>query len=177
MLTVEGGDGVSAKGTELVMVLTTNRLEDIPKGMLRPGRVDPTIKIADLDRGGTERLIKAVVEPDLLSDDVDYDEFFASTAGYLPAFVREVASSALLYAIARSKGGVNFKLTTEDFVAAALSLRDQYDKYDNATELSPRSNIEEALVGVVRRSLNGAEVMDGYDSKFTISTEDIDDNL
>ncbi|MGH3388489.1 MAG: AAA family ATPase, partial [Actinomadura sp.] len=47
-------DGVTAKGGELIVVMTTNRYQDIPKGMLRPGRLDAVVKIAELDRGGTE---------------------------------------------------------------------------------------------------------------------------
>lgn len=156
-------DGITSKGGDLMMVLTTNHTEDVPQGMLRPGRLDAVVKIAELDRGGTERLIKATVPAGKLNDTVDYDNVFTAMDGYLPAFAREAVSSAVLFAINRLKGGEDFVLTTEDLVAAAESLRDQFDAYNAADEGLRQPPLEEMFGKIVQAAINGGHIdLPGY---------------
>src|SRR4029077_18616774 len=54
-------DGITAKGTEILAILTTNHPERIHKGMLRPGRLDAVIHIGELDANGVGRMIRALV--------------------------------------------------------------------------------------------------------------------
>lgn len=151
-------DGISGKGQEVIAVLTTNNKEKIHKGMLRPGRLDALIHIAELDRGGVERLVKASVPNDLLVD-VDYDTVFTAVQGYLPAFVREVASRAFRYAMAR-EGGVPTALFTEDFVAAANSLREQFDLMSGAAEVKDREGTDAALRHLVADVMESVTLLD-----------------
>lgn len=151
-------DGVGGKGQEVIAVLTTNNKDKIHKGMLRPGRLDALIHIAELDAGGVERLIKASIDRDLLVN-IDYAEVFKAVDGYLPAFVREVATRAYRYAMARS-GGLPQALFTEDFVSAANSLREQFDLMNGAAEVKERSGVDAALRHTVADVL---ENMTGFD--------------
>lgn len=125
-------DGITAKGTEIMAVMTTNHVERIHKGMVRPGRLDAVIHIGSLDRNGIERLIQSLVPTDNLGD-VDYDVVAEAMEGYLPAYVKEAVDRTLRYAIART-GGAPDKLNTDDFVLAAEGLRDQLRLQEEAEE-------------------------------------------
>lgn len=163
-------DGATAKGTEIIMVLTSNRPEEIHKGMLRPGRIDATIEIAELDRGGIERLIKAVVNPMKLDDNVDYDAVAEAMPGFLPAFVKAAIDRAKTWAVNRQ--GRDYVLTTKDLVGAAISLHDQLKRMQEAEEgqaVAPldelvRRLVKEAATDVVDRTelLDEDDDLDGH---------------
>jgi transitional endoplasmic reticulum ATPase len=138
-------DGITAKGGELMVVLTTNHLDRIHKGMLRPGRLDAIVEIAGLDRGGVERLIRAVVPEGKLSEDVDYDEVYKEMDGFLPAFVRETITRAVTFAVARLKGEGTYVIDTPDLVGAAHSLLPQLKALDAAGEGVARPTLDVAL--------------------------------
>lgn len=125
-------DGITAKGTELMAVLTTNHPDRIHKGMVRPGRLDAVIEIAELDRNGIERMIRANVPVAKLSNDLDMDLIAKAMDGYLPAFVKEAIDRTARYSIART--GTVSLLTTDDFVYAANGLRPQLEMMTDAKE-------------------------------------------
>jgi transitional endoplasmic reticulum ATPase len=152
-------DGITAKGTKLLMVLTTNSLEKIHKGMMRPGRLDAQIRIEALDGPAKEKLIRASVPEELLADDVDFGAIDHAMEGYLPAFIKEAIDRAQYYAIARS-GGVPDKLTTHDFVLAAEDLRPQYLAMQAAAELKPRPVLGEAFKDLVTDVVNEIKFVD-----------------
>ena len=54
-------DGIDAKSTRILCVLTTNHPERIHKGMARPGRLDAMIEIDELDVDGTAKLVQCRV--------------------------------------------------------------------------------------------------------------------
>lgn len=143
-------DGISGKGQEIIAVLTTNYKEKIHKGMLRPGRLDAMISIGELDREGVERLIKAAVPGDFLDENVDYAEVFLACLGYLPAFISEVATRALNYAMART-GTKPQKLVTEDFVRAADGLRPQFELMTKAHEVKKPEGLDASFKNFFER--------------------------
>lgn len=152
-------DSITNKGTEIICVLTTNHIERIHKAMLRPGRLDSVINIGALDATGFERLIKAVIPTNLLSDDIDYGHVVQAYDGFVPAFAKEAADRAMRYAIDRT-GGTPDVLTTSDLVLAAEGLRPQLDLMEQAKEgLHP-----EPLGAALRRTMSGIEVINdgGY---------------
>lgn len=138
-------DGITAKGGELMIVLTTNHLDRIHKGMLRPGRLDAIVEIAGLDRGGVERLIKAVVPTEKLSESCDYDKVYEAMDGFLPAFVRETITRAVSFAVARLKGEGNYVIDTPDLCHAADSLRPQLLALEGAGEGVARPTMDAVL--------------------------------
>lgn len=141
-------DGINAKGTRLLMVLTTNKPESIHEGMLRPGRLDARIRIAALDAGARERLIKARVPEHLLDPDIDFGRIDEAMEGYLPAFITEAIDRAQRYSFART-GGADDILTTNDFVFAAEDVRPQYEAMQKATGLPEQPKLNVALQTVV----------------------------
>lgn len=149
-------DGLSAKGTELLAVMTTNHADRIHKGMVRPGRLDAVVHIGALDTPGVEKLVRANVPSELLSNDLDWDLISTAMDGYLPAFMVEATTRAMRYNIARHKGDVT-KLDTEDFVAAANGLRDQLALMDEAQEHASESTIDAQFKALVDDSV-GSQV-------------------
>jgi transitional endoplasmic reticulum ATPase len=150
-------DGITSKGTDVIAVMTTNFVERIQKGMLRPGRMDAVIHIAEMDRGGVEELIKMLV-PDGLLFEIDYDKVFAAYEGFLPAFVKEAVDRTMRYAIART-GGEPMFLTTEDFVAAALGLRPQLEQMNGAGEGRKTPDLETAFMNAATKAFHGVDVV------------------
>jgi transitional endoplasmic reticulum ATPase len=164
---LEAFDGITAKGGELVVVMTTNHKERIHKGMLRPGRLDTVIEINSLDRESVERLIKVVVPTGKLNDVVDFDAVFAAMDGFYPAFVREAVERAKTFAVSRGKGALNYVLTTDDIVKAALSLRPQLDELNGAKEGERRPELEAALAKTItaatQQGVHGTKVDERHD--------------
>lgn len=155
-------DGIQAKGTEIVAVLTTNHKERIHKAMVRPGRLDAVIHIGALDRNGVERMVKAIV-PTAILGELDYDRVYASMEGYLPAFVKEAIDRTMRYAIARD-GGVPDILETDDFVLAAQGLRPQLELMEGAQEGVEADSLATAIRSevstAVKTTLHGSEIHD-----------------
>jgi transitional endoplasmic reticulum ATPase len=161
---LETFDGITSKDSKVVMVMTTNHVENIHKGMLRPGRIDLALHIAGLDRNGTERLFKAVIDPARLSVDVDYDklfEFMHDTEGpWEPAWIRAVADRAQLWAINRANGSLRYKLTTEDLMNAAKSLVPQLDLLRKASEGAVIPTLHQAFNEVFENAIHGVALVD-----------------
>lgn len=143
-------DGITAKGTEIMAILTTNHKERIHKGMVRPGRLDAVISIGALDHPGVEALIKASVRPDLVADNVDWETVAIANEGFMPAFIKEAADRALRYALARAGGEYeNVKLGTDDFVNAAHGLRPQLELMEGAKDSRTRDPLSEQFQRIV----------------------------
>ncbi|SKR94597.1 cell division protease ftsH-like protein [Mycobacteroides abscessus subsp. bolletii] len=167
---LETFDGVTSKGSEVALLMTTNHFERIHKGMLRPGRIDAVVEVAALDRNGVERLIKAVVTPERLAKDVDYDKVYEAMTiqlgegvviGFYPAFVREALERAKTFAIGRLEGGTNYKLGTTDLVGAAVSLHNQLKAQFEAEEGINKPTIDDQF----RDILKEVEIRD-YDNDY-----------
>lgn len=73
-------DSISNKGAEIIALFTTNHVDRIPKGVLRPGRIDAIVHVGGLDSSGYEKLIKSLVPADQLGD-IDYEKV-AEAFGY-----------------------------------------------------------------------------------------------
>lgn len=169
---LETFDGITSKGSELALLMTTNHFERIHKGMLRPGRIDAVVEVADLDRNGVERLIKAVVNPDRLAAAVDYDKVYESmqieiggkTVGFYPAFIREALERAKTFAVGRLGGSTNYVLDTADLVGAAVSLHAQLKAQQTANEGEKAPLLDQvfgqAINSAVAGVINDVDVLD-----------------
>lgn len=138
-------DGITSKNDEVLIVMTTNHIEKVPAGMLRPGRLDHIVEINGLDRGGVERLISRVIRADLLAPDVDFDAVFEPMAEWQPAWVRAVADRAQQYALAREEGQLTYSITTDDLVSTAISMLPQLKLMEDALEGYHEPELHEAL--------------------------------
>jgi transitional endoplasmic reticulum ATPase len=135
-------DGAQAKNGEVLAGFTTNHVDKIQKGVLRPGRLDAVIHIGDLDAAGFEKLVRATVG-DLLGD-VDFAKVAEAFKGFLPAFVTEASNRAQMYSISRNAGNPE-KINTDDLVHAANGLRPQHELMQEAKEGATQPQIESAL--------------------------------
>jgi transitional endoplasmic reticulum ATPase len=137
-------DGINAKGTEIMAVLTTNHAERIHKGMVRPGRLDAVIHIGAPDSDGVRRFIETSVASHLLADDIDFDQVGKAMDGFFPAFITESIDRAKRYNISHN-GGVPSLLSTEDFVEAAEGLKPQLQLMSDAPETPPIESLDAAF--------------------------------
>lgn len=159
-------DGITAKGGELVVLLTTNHFERIHKGMLRPGRLDGVVEVNSLDREGVELLIRAVVNPEKLDQDIDFDAVYAAMDGFFPAFVKGATDRAVTFAIDRLDGARNYTLSTDDLVSAASSLRPQLEALNEANEGERVPTLDATLTATItsaaQTAVEGAKLQEGF---------------
>lgn len=144
-------DGLGNKGVEVLAGFTTNHVNRIPQGVLRPGRIDSVIPIEGLDREGIEKLVKAVIPGHLLSDQVDYDRLYAAFDGYMPAFYREAIDRSVRYVINRT--GQADMITTDDLVDAADGLRPQHQLMLEAEEGVRKPTLSGVLSDTITETL------------------------
>lgn len=153
---LETFDGVTAKGHEVIVGMTTNHVDRVPQKMLRPGRIDSVIHIGPLDPDSVRKLVEITVSPDLLDAGIAWDRVayaFTEPTAYVPAFGREAISRALRYAMARASGVV-VPITTDDLVNAANGLRAQHTLMEEATEgVRVDTTLDAAFLDVARRAV------------------------
>jgi transitional endoplasmic reticulum ATPase len=158
---LEQFDGVSSKNKEVMVLMTSNHVDSLSKGMTRVGRIDAAIEIGSLDREGIERLISATFSPDMLGDDIDYEAIFEAMEGYEPAFIMGTFNLTKSNAIVRSES-LDFQLSTEDFVLAADTLRNQHDTHRAAEDRPAVDTFGQSMATVVsnevRRELQSHKV-------------------
>jgi transitional endoplasmic reticulum ATPase len=147
-------DGITAKGGELIVLMTSNHIERLHKAMLRPGRLDASVEIGALDLAGVTKLVRATINPDRLEAMIEYDKVFEAMEGFYPAFIVEAITRATSVALARH-GGADFRIGTHDLVVAANSLRPQLALMEKANEKREQPVIDAALQTLVRRAVDG----------------------
>lgn len=168
---LEAFDGITSKGGELQVVMTTNHLDRIHKGMLRPGRLDAVVHIGALDRNGVERLVRVIVEEDKLDKGTDFDKVWDAMQGFLPAFVKESITRAVTFAIDRLGGERNYTISTEDLVSAANSLRPQLDALNGAGEGTRRPTLDTAFSNVMKSAVKQLSTATEHGSEYSLVKE------
>lgn len=159
-------DGITAKGTELMVVLTTNHPDRIHKGMLRPGRLDAVIEIGPLDEDGVARVVKTTVPAGSLAEVIEWDDVFDSMQGFLPAYIKEAADRAYRYALARTGKPDGIVLQTSDLKFAADGLRPQLELMEDASEHRKSDTVGTAFKELVRQGHIEAVVADFEDDSY-----------
>jgi len=151
-------DGINTKSGEIIVAMSSNHIKKVPPGMLRPGRLDYVLEIAELDRAATEKLIRVVVAAGKLADNVDFDTVFAEMSGFLPAFIKATADRARSFAIHRMNGSTDYVLTTEDLVGAARSLHPQLKLHQDAADPEPLPTLDKVIEKRVTAAVAGMRV-------------------
>lgn len=142
-------DGIEAKNSQIMLVLTTNHKEKLHKGMMRPGRLDAIIEIGPPDAEGIRKLIEVTIG-DKLDLHIKWDEVAEAMEGFLPAFVVEAGQKAIRYALVRNNGVLNgARITSEDLVSSGIGLRPQYDLMQDASETTVKPEIETVIEKIV----------------------------
>jgi ATP-dependent 26S proteasome regulatory subunit len=133
-------------------VFTTNYVEMIQKGVMRPGRLDAVIHIGPLDASGYQKLVQAHIPENLLGD-IDYEQVAVAFEGYPPAFNVETIQRTLRYALARNNGIMVDKIETQDLVDAAAGMKRQLDLMNGAREGGNKPTVEGVLGDLVSDTL------------------------
>lgn len=131
-------DGVDTKNAPIVVVLTTNHPESINRAFMRAGRTDMFIKMEAPDAATAQRFIQAYTTfngKSLLEPGTDLTEVGQTLAGLVPAFIFEAANRAKVATIWREGDDIYGKMSGEDLLLAAQSVREHAlmleDKKDN----------------------------------------------
>lgn len=165
-------DGSQAKTHDVMVLLTTNHVETLHAGLVRPGRIDQIINIAAPDADGIRRIIEANLHPEQLDQEMKWAEVATAMEGYHPAFVVQATTSSVTNALlrqVRETGSDDEKtvvVSTADLVQAGYELRRQWDihrgaktgqdenRLDDALRSSLRPEIERSVELVVGERLN-----------------------
>ena len=116
-------DGIMAKSSEMMVVLTTNHVEKISKAMLRPGRLDVVVSITPPDAEAVEKLLRQYARG-LIPVNENLDKVCERLGGQIPAMIREVVERAKRSAIAQGQKMVNGEIVirAQDLERAAAGL-------------------------------------------------------
>lgn len=124
-------DGVISKSAKVITILTTNHINKISRGMLRPGRLDSIIEMGKLDNEAIIRLVQvAGTNSDgtsIIEGELDNTAICEAAKGYMPAYISEAVTKAKAYALTRENNDEALKITSEDIVDALIELREQYN--------------------------------------------------
>ncbi|ERH01898.1 MAG: ATPase of the AAA+ class, partial [Halonotius sp. J07HN6] len=84
---------------DVVVIATTNRPELIDDALLRPGRLDRHIEVADPDEGARREILEIHTRDKPLADDVDLDALAERTEGYVGADIEAICREAATVAV------------------------------------------------------------------------------
>lgn len=157
-------DGISSKGREVMVLMTSNHPSKFDAGMLRAGRINKMIEIGALNKDATERLIRTL-NKGRIAEDVDFEQVWEAMEGYEPSFVRQTFDDARQSAafrnanrLVREKGSytmeeaMDYMLQTEDFVTAANIMRPQHTRhYEAANRTQGATTIDDLVAASVER--------------------------
>lgn len=113
-------DGIDAKNTEIILVLTSNTVESINQAMLRPGRMDAVITMEYPDAEAVNRLLRRYMG-NLYPEGESLEKISNTLAGSTPAVIREVVERSKLYALAAGGDGVT--INEESLLGAAYAMQ------------------------------------------------------
>lgn len=113
-------DGVHTKDMELMVILTTNFVENIDQSLLRPGRLDAVISIEPPDADAVVRLIQKYAFGRLREGE-DLTAVGGLIAGQIPAVIREMVERSKLAMLSSGKT----ELSAEDLRIAAVQMARQ----------------------------------------------------
>src|SRR4029077_10561252 len=85
-LLLEQFDGMRTKGREVLLLMTSNHVGELPKAMTRAGRINRMIYVSDLDKEGVERLINVLI-PAEQREELDYEALHTAYEGFAPSWI------------------------------------------------------------------------------------------
>jgi transitional endoplasmic reticulum ATPase len=109
--------GVVGKDDEVMVLLSTNHVDEIHQAMLRPGRLDAIISLKAPDAPTVERLLRFYAR-DLIPQDLPLPKAGEALAGQIPSSIRECVSRATLSMVGRDAD----QLSDHDLFISAESM-------------------------------------------------------
>jgi transitional endoplasmic reticulum ATPase len=114
-------DGLEAL-EDVVVVATTNRKDLIDDALLRPGRLDRHVEVADPDADARREIFEIHTRDRPLATDVDLDDLAARTEGYagadIEAVCREAATAAVRDHVEAAADGESAPVESIELTAA-----------------------------------------------------------
>lgn len=116
-------DGIDSKNSEIMTVVTTNHVDQIPQALLRPGRFDAVIPVEPPDAFAAAALMR-LFGGRMIDVNEDLSAVAQQLAGSIPAVIREVVERSKLAAIARfpDVDALSLRLTSADLTIAAQGM-------------------------------------------------------
>ncbi len=90
-------DGFANAG-QVVVIGASNRLEDLDPALLRPGRFDRQVLVAQPDLAGREAILHVHTRDKPLDDDVDLEQVARQTSGLTGADLANICNEAAIFA-------------------------------------------------------------------------------
>ena len=124
-------DGLDSKESEIMVIVTTNHIDNVPQILKRPGRFDCILPINEPDKEAQERLIQ-VYGRGLIAKGTDLGPVAQLLADekVIPAVTREVVERSKLSFVARDPRGAErglVSITGDDLFWAAKTMKAQND--------------------------------------------------
>lgn len=144
-------DGIDNKDADIIVVLTSNSMEKINAAMLRPGRLDAVIWVAEPDADAVVQLIR-LYGGKLTAKESDEAllEVGRQLAGNIPSVIREVVERSKLAALSLLLPGQPLTaVNAEALKAAAHSMKVQLDLLHAKQNEKPEPSDMEVLGNVL----------------------------
>jgi transitional endoplasmic reticulum ATPase len=148
-------DGIDAKTGNVIVVLTTNAMEQINPAMLRPGRLDAVIEVPPPDGEAVTRLLRSYGKG-VISEKEDLTAVGEVLSGHIPAVIAEVVKRAKLYQIGlQAQGSKVAVISAEALLASANTMAAQVRLLKGKTPDPEPDTLTAAFRGVVREVVDG----------------------
>ena len=159
-------DGIDTKSSKIIVVLTTNHLENINPAMLRPGRLDAIIDVAPPDAEAVQKLIR-LYGAGTISESADLSAAGKLLAGTIPAVIAEVVKRAKLVQLRLQKPGTKVEqISAEAVFKAAETMQSQIQLLaDQSKPKDQEPTFNEVMGGALAHALNGTKEMMGTTAK------------
>jgi SpoVK/Ycf46/Vps4 family AAA+-type ATPase len=145
-------DGMLTKDNEMMVVLTTNFIDNIDPALLRPGRFDAIISIEVPDADTAIRLVRHYAR-ELIPESVDLSEAGNVLSGQIPATIREVVERSKVLMLMEDRD----ILTADDLLSVATDMA----KHIALLEGKPaEKSAGDRLVDVMSEVINSAGGID-----------------
>lgn len=147
---LEQFDGMRTKGREVLLLMTSNHVGELPKALTRAGRINRMIYVSDLDTEGVEKLINVLI-PASQREELDYERMHQAYEGFAPSWIVQALKGVSKRSIIRTKE-LGQPLATDDFVRCADALRPAWQLHTEADDRpKPLPDLEARFVELIRK--------------------------
>lgn len=146
-------DGVDTKNAEIMVVLTTNFIDNIDPSLLRPGRFDAVIHLRNCDPETAERLVR-LYSGKLMPEDADLKEASEALDDVPASSVRETVERAKLVMLSEDRK----TLCGDDVYVAAIGMNSHNALLKKRTDVeTPKDLLWKGMLGALRQANGTAE--------------------
>ena len=155
---LEQFDGMRTKGREVLLLMTSNHVGELPKALTRAGRINRMVYVSDLDKEGVEKLINVLI-PASQREELDYEALHSAYEGFAPSWIVQALKGVTKRSVIRT-GKRGQPLATPDFVRCADALREAWKLHTEAEDRHVRPKVESALLDLFGEALRDHYVED-----------------